>query len=90
MEAYRHGVNWSKAPPAVPPFTLNTQFKDIVENTCNRCTELSRMIFPDLMRASARVKTQCRRQNLALLRDVDVPHDCIIDDEDIATHWLNR
>ena len=80
----------SKAHPPAQPHRLRTTFEDIAVNTCNRCTELARMTSPDIMKPSARAKAEYKRKNIALDRDADVPHDCIIDADDTVTQWLNR
>ena len=48
------------------------------------------MTSPDIMKSSARAKALCIKNNVALDRDADVPHDCIIEEEDTVPQWLNR
>ena len=80
----------SKARPPAPPNRIVTSFEDIAENTCSRTSELARMTSPDMMKSSARAKAECKRNNVALERDADVPHDCVIEAEDTVLQWLNR
>ena len=80
----------SKARPPSRPNTIVTSFVNIAENTASRTSELARMTSPDIMRSSARAKAECKKVNVALDRDADVPHDCIIDADDTVLQWLNR
>ena len=80
----------AKSKPQQPPPGLNTQFAAIAKFTNARCKELQRMTDHDCLRASARAKAQSKAKKIILGRDVDVPHDCIIEEEDTLTQWLNR
>ena len=84
-----HGQS-HKAKPHETPASLITKFKNVAEETNGRCKELQRMTGPDMMRTSARAKAECKKGGIAMDRDDDVPHDCIIDQEDTCTQWLNR
>ena len=44
----------------------------------------------EICRASARAKAQAKHKKIILERDADVPHDCIIEEEDSLTQWMNR
>ena len=80
----------SKARPPAPPNRIVTSFVNIAENTASRTSELARMTSPDMMKSSARAKAECKRNNVALDRDADVPHGCIIEADDTVLQWLNR
>ena len=80
----------SKARPPAPPNRIVTSVVTIAENTASRTSELARMTSPDMMKSSARAKAECKRNNVALDRDADVPHDSIIEADDTVLQWLNR
>ena len=82
----------SKAGQPTPPNRLVScfGFGSIAGNTCTRTSELARMTSPDIMISAARAKALCRKNNVALDRDADVPHDCIIEDDESVIQWLNR
>lgn len=48
------------------------------------------MTNPEIVRASARAKAQSKAKSLITERDADVRRDCIVDQEDTCTQWLNR
>lgn len=80
----------AKSKPQQPPSGLSTQFDHIAKFTNARCKELQRMTDHEMCRASARAKAQSKAKKIILDRDADVPHDCIIEEEDTLTQWLNR
>ena len=80
----------SKSRPTQPPTRLITQYKAIAKATAERGAELRRMTCPDMMKVTARATSLCIDKNVVLERNADVPHDCIIDDEDTCVQWLDR
>ena len=53
-----------KSRPLEPPRTLITKYRNVAEETNVRCNELQRMTSPDMMRANARAKVECKRNFL--------------------------
>ena len=83
-------VSRPKARPLSRAHYYVTCFGNVAEDTQKRCHELGRMTSPDIMRASARAKAECKRKGMTQERDADVPHDSIIGEDDTVTQWLNR